>query len=86
VSNETPKRCRTYRYRLYPTLRQTEALIRQLHYQCELYNAALEERIGSWTWERRSVSLFDQYKTLTSLAEVRPEVLSSGVILCRGTL
>jgi putative transposase len=79
-------RCRTYRYRLHPTLRQTQALTRQLRYQCELYNAALEERKGAWNWEKRSVTYFDQCKTLTGLIDVRPEVLSSGVTLCRGTL
>jgi transposase len=46
VSKALPKRCRTYRYRLHPTVRQTQALTRQLHHQCELYNAALEERKG----------------------------------------
>jgi putative transposase len=79
-------RCRTYRYRLHPTVKQTRVLTRQLDYQRELYNAALEERIGVWRWERRSVSHFDQCKTLTGLVEVRPEVVACGVTLCRGTL
>ena len=86
MSTESPKRCRTYRFRLHPTVLQTPALTRQLHYQCELYNAALEERKGAWNWEKRSVTYFDQCKTLTGLIDVRPEVLSSGVTLCRGTL
>ncbi|HVA71418.1 MAG TPA: transposase [Acidimicrobiales bacterium] len=79
-------RCRTYQYRLHPTTRQTRALLLQLDYQRELYNAALEERVGAWKWERRSVSFFDQCRTLTGLAEIRPEVVASGVVLCRGTL
>jgi putative transposase len=86
VSKVSATRCRTYRFRLHPTVRQTQALTRQLHYQCELYNAALEERKGAWNWEKRSVTFFDQCRTLTGLIEVRPEVLSSGVTLCRGTL
>jgi putative transposase len=57
-----------------------------LDLQCELYNAALEERRGAWHWERRSVSYVDQCRTLTALRDVRPEVLTSGVIVCRGTL
>ncbi len=81
-----PQRCRTFRYRLHPTVRQTRALSTQLDYQRELYNAALEERIGAWRWERRSVTYFDQCKTLTGLNEVRPEVIESGITLCRGTL
>jgi putative transposase len=79
------QRCRTFRYRLHPTARQTEGFGAQLNFQRELYNAALEERIGAWDWERRSVSYFDQCETLTGLDEVRPEVVASGITLCRGT-
>jgi putative transposase len=78
--------CRSYRFRLHPTLRQIQSLELQLRYQCELYNAALEERKGAWEWERRSVSYIDQCRTLNGLIEVRPEVMTSGVALCRGTL
>ena len=79
-------RCRTFRYRPHPTMHQTHALTRQLHFQRELYNATLEERIGAWKWEWRSVSYFDQCTTLTGLKDVRPEVVSGGITLCRGTL
>lgn len=65
-------RCRTLRFRLHCTSRQGQALDRQLNYQCELYNAALEERGVAWKWERRSVTYFNQCVTLTGLAEVRP--------------
>src|ERR1039457_3776432 len=86
MAHETTRRFRTFRYRLHPTFRQNQALLHQLDYQRELYNAALAERVGAWKWERRSVSYVDQCRTLTELREVRPEVLSSGVTLCRGTL
>lgn len=79
-------RCRTFRYLLRPTTRQVVALELLLRQQCELYNAALEDRRGAWKWERRSVSYFDQCRTLTELRSVRPEVLEHGVIVCRGTL
>jgi putative transposase len=79
-------RCRSYRYLLQPTARQRRALERLLRSQCELYNAALEERRGVWRWERRSVSYVDQCRTLTELRDVRPEVLEHGVKVCRGTL
>jgi putative transposase len=69
-----------------PTVRQRAALEALLGVQCELYNAALEERRGAWRWERRSVSYVDQCRTLTALREVRPEVLAAGVTVCRGTL
>src|ERR1035437_1400588 len=80
------RRCRTFRYRLHPTVRHTQVLLHELDYQRELYNAALEERVGVWKWERRSVSYVDQCRTLTGLRDVRPEVVASGVTLCRGTL
>ena len=86
MSTGPTKRCRTYRYRLHPTTRQIRTLTLQLDLQRELYNAALEERIGAWRWERRSVTLFDQQKSLTGLKEVRPEIVSCGIVLCRGTL
>ena len=79
-------RCRTFRYRLHPTKIQFQALVLQQKYQCELYNAALEERIGARAWEHRSVSYFDQCRTLKGLKAFRPEVVASGVVLCRGTL
>jgi putative transposase len=71
---------------LCPTVRQRVALDQLLGLQRELYNAALEERRGAWHWGQRSVSYVDQCRTLTSLREVRPEVLASGVVVCRGTL
>ncbi len=78
-------RCRTYRYRLHPTQRQRIELERQLNLQRELYNAALEERIGAWR-RGHSVTYVDQTKELKELRDVRPEVLAAGVTLCRGTL
>jgi len=50
MSSNAFRRCRTYKYRLYPTKRQEDDLVCQLSYQRELYNAALEERIGAWKW------------------------------------
>lgn len=61
---------RTYRYRLYPTRRQVEALEAQLGFACELYNAALEQKRGWWK-RRRSVSCFDQINQLTRLRQAR---------------
>jgi putative transposase len=78
--------CRTHRFRVHPTVKQANALERALRLQCELYNAALEERRGAWRWERRSVSYVRQCRTLTELREVRPEVLEFGVTMSRGTL
>jgi len=79
-------RCRTFRYPLRPTVRQGVALDQLRRAQCELYNAALEDRRGAWRWEKRSVSYVDQCRTLTELRDVRPEVLGWGVTVCRGSL
>lgn len=79
-------RCRTYRYLLQPTNPQRARLERLLRQQCELYNAALEERRGAWKWNHRSVSYVDQCRTLTDLREERPDILEHGVVACRGTL
>jgi putative transposase len=78
--------CRSFKYVLEPTVRQRRLLSEVLAKQCELYNAALEERRGRWRWNRESVSYFDQCRTLTGLREVRPDVLVCGVTVCRGTL
>jgi len=82
----TMGRCRSYRYLLQPTVPQRTRFEALLRNQCELYNAALEERRGAWTWERRSVSYIDQSRTLTTLRAARPEILDHGVTVCRGTL
>ncbi|MGH8997553.1 MAG: RNA-guided endonuclease InsQ/TnpB family protein, partial [Acidimicrobiales bacterium] len=79
-------RSRTFKFLLQVTNRQRVLLDQQRSLQRELYNAALEERRGAWNWEHRSISLFDQCRTLTGLREVRPEVLGFGVTVCRGTL
>jgi putative transposase len=79
-------RCRTFRYLLQPTARQVAALDVLLRQQCELYNAALQDRRGAWRWESRSESYVSQCRTLTELRSVRPEILLHGVTVCRGTL
>ncbi len=79
-------RCRTFRFRIYPTVKQAVSLTLLLRLQCELYNAGLEERRGAWRWERRSVGYISQTKTLTELREARPDILAFGVTVCRGTL
>lgn len=86
MPTEQARRFRTFRFRMHPTFHQKVALAQQLEYQRELYNAALEEHVGAWEWERRSVTYVDQCRTLTELRSVRPELLTSGATLCRGTL
>jgi putative transposase len=51
---------RTYRYRLYPTGRQADALNERLGEACDLYNAALQHRRDLWREHGVSVSYGDQ--------------------------
>jgi putative transposase len=74
---------RAYQAVLQPTRRQAVALGRLLDAQWELYNAALEERRGAWRWERRRVTRFEQFRSLTGWDH---PVLAFGVCPARGTL
>jgi putative transposase len=74
---------RTYQAVLQPTAGQGLRLARLLGAQRELYNAALEERIGVWRWEHRSVSRFEQFRSLTGWEH---PVLEFGICAARGTL
>lgn len=58
---------RTYRFRLYPTRRQTEALNAQLEEACALYNAALQHRRDLWRDHGVSVSRFEQERELAAM-------------------
>lgn len=69
---------RSYRYRIYPTRRQVEALEAQLGFACDLYNAALEQRREWWKRGRR-VSQYEQGHQLVEVrhSDLAPE-MSSG--------
>ena len=58
---------RTFRYRIYPTVRQRLALESQLDFASQLYNAALEQRRYAWRGRHRSVSLYEQFRELTDV-------------------
>ncbi len=83
---------RAFTYRLDPTVRQNQALTRSMRLQCELYNAALEQRKMTYEWLKRGLSSvrapskIDQFKTLTGLSELRPEFAHFGITVSRGTL
>jgi putative transposase len=60
---------RTYHYRVYPSKAQISALESQLGFNCDLYNAGLQERRDAWAKGVR-VDLYAQGRQLT---EVRRE-------------
>ena len=65
---------RTFRYRLYPTAAQRDALDGQLRICCELYNAALQERREAWRLVRVSIRFAQQSAQLPALKGDRPDV------------
>lgn len=65
---------KTFRYRLYPTKRQSAVLNAQLAICCEVYNAGLQERKEAWERQRKSVSYFDQTVQLAEIKKVREDV------------
>jgi putative transposase len=64
---------RTFKYRLYPTKRQVEMLVRSLDLCAELYNAALQERRDAWRLNRVTINFFGQCKQLSEIRRERPE-------------
>jgi putative transposase len=65
--------CKTFKYKLEPTLTQARQLTWMLARCRELYNAAVQERRDAWQMRRVSVSYYDQKAELPSVKEVRPE-------------
>ena len=69
----------TFRYRLLPSKLQHRALERILESQRQLYNAALEERIGAYLKARKAVSYIDQTKGLTEWRQSDREAIAAFV-------
>jgi putative transposase len=76
----------TYCYRLLPSKAQHRALEAILEGQRQLYNAALEERIGAYRKAGVARTYVDQCKALTELRRSDPEAASVPVRLQRWTL
>ena len=76
----------TYRYRLLTRKRDHVRLNELVEQQRQLYNAALEERIGCYRATRKSLSFYDQNKSLTECRRELPGLADVPVALQRGTL
>jgi putative transposase len=76
----------TYRYRLLPTKRQHRALEQILESQRQLYNAALEERIGAYRKAGVTRTYIAQTKALTEWRGSDPEASALPLCLQRATL
>lgn len=75
-----------YRFRVLPTKRQHRALEAILESQRELYNAALEERIGAYRKAGVARTYVDQTKALTEWRQSDPDGRALPVSLQRATL
>lgn len=75
-----------YKFRLYPNQEQVTKLHSWLGMSRELYNAALQERIGAWKERRISISYPDQNKSLTEVKQIRPEFATVNSHVLQDTL
>lgn len=76
----------TYCYRLLPSKRRHRALEAILESQRQLYNAALEERIGAFRSAGITRTYVDQCKALTEWRRDDPEAAFLPLCLQRWTL
>ena len=77
---------RTWKYRLYPTRAQARALERQLDIACDIYNAALEQRIWAWPTHHVSLTFPDQSKQLTEARHELPWLIGMSALTQHGVL
>ena len=85
-------RVRQFRFALRLTAGQERAVHRLVDAQCELYNAALQERRETYRLARARalvpprVGYVHQCRQLTAILAERPELAAYGTTVCRGTL
>ncbi len=77
---------RAYKYRLYPNKLQAAVLSNWIELTRELYNAALQERVGAWKKQHKSLNYYTQAHELAAVKEARPEFKEIPIIILRGTL
>ena len=65
-------KCKTFKYRIYPTKSQTKKLEKTLNTCRWLYNHFLAERKNLWSSEKISTSYYGQIKTLPDLKKKHP--------------
>ncbi|WMY10947.1 RNA-guided endonuclease InsQ/TnpB family protein [Paraburkholderia phenoliruptrix] len=73
-------------FKLYPNAAQVERLTVWTRLHCELYNAALEERISAYQKHRKSISYYDQQNVLPEIKASRPEFVELGSHALQQTL
>lgn len=74
---------RNYRYRIYPTRRQAKALEEQLAFACDLWNAALEQRIWAYRTWGVAIAPKEQQHQLTALDRGEMNYVTAEMVLQR---
>ena len=77
---------RTFRYPIHPSAQQESILLSWMYRTRVLYNAALEERRSAWGQEGKSISLYDQQKSLTAIRSDDPSYEDIPINVARGSL
>lgn len=73
-------------FKLYPNAREAERLTAWVRLHCELYNAALQERIEAYRKFGKSISYYDQQNVLPEIKAARPELVELGSHALQQTL
>lgn len=73
-------------FKLYPNAQEAEKLAAWTRLHCELYNAALEERIDAYRKAGKSVSYYDQQNALPEIKLAWPELQEMGSHALQQTL
>lgn len=78
--------CRKVTYKLYPNARQHQQLEDWTGLHCELYNAALQERIEAYRKHGLSIGYYDQQNMLPAIKQDRPDLAPLGSHALQQTL
>jgi len=73
-------------FKIYPNAHQRQTLEDWLRLHAELYNAALQERIGAYRKAGISISYYDQQNALPAIKQNRPELVPLGSHALQETL
>lgn len=73
-------------YKLYPNAAQAARLEAWTRLHCELYNAALQERIDAYRKAGKSISYYEQQNALPEIKAARPEFVELGSHALQQTL
>jgi putative transposase len=73
-------------FKLYPNDREAERLTAWVRLHCELYNAALQERIEAYRKAGKTISYYDQQNVLPEIKAARPEFVELGSHALQQTL